>query len=219
MGKNKLKRFEENKQRENILEIGKPLFEIIKGKWNELYFKNNNDIVLELACGNGEYSVGLAEIFPNKNFIGVDIKGDRIWKGSGNALEKGLKNVAFLRTNILDIEKFFAEKEVSEIWLIHPDPRPRKRDVKRRTTHPRYLEIYRKILKDDGFVRLKTDNTILFEYTKEVLKQYPIRDYQFTDDLYNSPLHAEHHGIVTKYEKIFTEQGFKINYLKFRFDN
>ena len=170
-----------------------------------------------MACGRGEYTVGLAQVYPDKNFIGIDIKGDRIWKGSGEALEKGLDNVAFLRTKIHDLEDFFDENEIAEIWIVHPDPRPKKGDDKRRLTHPRFLDIYKKIVKPDGLIRLKTDNTGLFEYSLEILENQPIKNFEHTFDLYNSAFLDEHHGITTRYEAKFTEEGHSIKYLKFRF--
>ena len=214
----KLRRFEENAQRRNVVEPGKPLFETIKGKWKEKQFKNDNPITLELACGRGEYTVGLAQHSNASNFIGIDIKGDRIWKGSSHADTLGLEHVAFLRTKIHDLLNFFAPGEVSEIWLTFPDPRPRDRDIKRRLTNPRFLDMYKEVLEPEGWFRFKTDNTGLFEYTLEVLaERNDIRNLEFTKDLYNSPLNAEHFGIKTKYEKMFSEAGEKIKYLKFRF--
>jgi tRNA (guanine-N7-)-methyltransferase len=200
----------------NVIEDGKPIFETIQGKWKE-FFGNDNEIVVELACGWGEYTISLAEKFPNKNFIGIDIKGDRVWKGSQYALSNGMENVAFLRTHIIEILKSFGENEVDEIWLTFPDPRPKDRDEKHRLSNKSYLEKYRHILKEDGWLRFKTDNTELFEYTLQILSELNIRDHDFTFDLYNSPLIEEHHGIKTKYERIWTEKGEKIKYMKFRF--
>ncbi len=148
----------------------------------------------------------------------MDLKGDRIWKGSQYAEENGLMNVAFLRSNIFNILDFFEENEVDEIWLTFPDPRPKDRDEKHRLSNSQYLIKYRKILKDDGWFRFKTDNTPLFEYTLQVLTEFKIRDHEFTFDLYNSSLADEHHGIKTKYEKIWSEKGEQIKYMKFRFD-
>ena len=136
----------------------------------------------------------------------------------GKPSNLGLNNVAFLRTHIVDLADFFEENEVSEIWIVHPDPRPRGKDERRRLTFPRFMEIYKQLLKPDGLLRLKTDNTGLFEYTlEEVLPTLSIKDLEHTKDLYNSPLYAEHHGIKTRYEKKFTEEGHDIKYLKFRF--
>src|SRR5690606_9681764 len=157
-------------------------------------------------------------MFPQRNYIGVDIKGDRIWKGSTIALSENLRNAGFLRTHILHIESFFGPAEVDEIWLTFPDPRPRKRDIKRRLTSPRYMEMYKNIIRDGGFVRLKTDNTRLFEYTlEEVEKRSDIRDLAYTADLYGSDLENECFGIKTRYEQEFSEKGEKIKYLRFSF--
>lgn len=211
-----MERFAQNKERHNVIETGKEIFEKIKGNWHRDYFKNDHPITLELACGRGEYTVGLARVFPERNFIGIDIKGDRIWKGSGIALEEGMDHVAFLRTQILMIERFFEKGEVDEIWITFPDPRPKDRDEKRRLTHPRFLELYRSVLKPGGTVHLKTDNTGLFEYSLEVLEQEGgIRDLVYTRDLYKSDMLANHHGIRTRYEKKFHEKGEDIKYLKF----
>ncbi len=216
--RSKLKRFADLRVRENTLEIGKPLFEKIKGNWNKLQFKNTNPIAIELACGKGEYTVGLARVLKNTNFIGIDLKGERIWVGSSQALEEGLDNVAFLRTHILELEKLFGKGEVSEIWLTFPDPRPKSRDEKRRLTHPRYLDIYKQILAPNGWFKFKTDNTKLFHYTLSVLaERNDIIDLESTMNLYSSPLNAEHYGIQTRFEKKFNEAGENIKYLKFRF--
>ncbi|MFY7787654.1 MAG: tRNA (guanosine(46)-N7)-methyltransferase TrmB, partial [Thermoflexibacteraceae bacterium] len=188
MARNKTFRFEQNKVADNVIEPNKPLFDQIKGKWNELFFKNNNPIVLELACGRGEYTIGLAKNFPDKNFIGIDIKGDRLWKGSQKAIEENLTNVAFLRIHIEELENYFAVGEANEIWIIHPDPRPKKRDARRRLTSPRFLSIYKNILQNLGTLRLKTDSTILYEYSLEVfqstLLQPIVKNLTYTADLY-----------------------------------
>lgn len=217
MARKKLIRFAQNQQSWNVIEAGKPFYESCKGKWNSDFFKNSNPIVLELGCGRGEYTVGMAKIFPNKNFIGVDIKGARLWKGSQEALQAGLQNVGFLRTYIQNLENFFAPQEVAEIWLIHPDPRPKEADARRRLTHPRFLQMYRNLLKQEGWVHLKTDSTTLFEYTLEVLKEQKIKNLHYTYDLYASTYAAEHFGIKTKYEILFEQEGEKIKYLKFQF--
>lgn len=201
----------------NVIEPGKAIFECIHGKWNE-FFGNDNEIVIELACGWGEYTISLAEKFPNKNFIGIDLKGDRVWKGSQYAQNNNLTNVAFLRTHIIEILKSFDENELDEIWLTFPDPRPKDRDEKHRLCNKSYIEKYRRILKPGGWFRFKTDNTELFEYGLQVLTEFKIKDHEFTFDLYNSPLLEDHHGIKTKYERIWTEKGEKIKYMKFRFD-
>lgn len=216
--KRKQERFKIIAARDNVIEPGKELFTTIKGKWNERYFKNANPITLELACGRGEYTIGMARLFPERNFIGVDIKGDRIWKGSSIADEEKLSNVAFLRTHILVIENFFSAQEVDEIWLTFPDPRPRKRDVKRRLTSPRFLEMYKRLLKPEGYLRFKTDNTELFNYSLEELSQRSdLKNLKLTHDLYESDLRPECFDIKTRYEEIFAGKGEKIKYLRFQF--
>lgn len=214
----KLIRFQEIGTRDNILESNniEPLD--IKGKWKKEFFKNDNPLVLELGCGRGEYSVGLAKEFPQKNFIGIDVKGDRIWFGSTLALENGLSNVGFLRAQIQHLEQYFDEGEVSEIWITFPDPRPKIRDAKRRLTSPRFLNLYKNILTPQGIIHLKTDNTPLFEYTLEVIKDYQVSLLAHTVDLYNSSLDKEHLGIKTRFEKSFFEKGFNIKYLRFFFN-
>lgn len=216
--KNKLKRFEIIAGRDNVLEKGKDIFETIKGNWHETYFQNENPITVELACGRGEYSVGLAGRFPERNYVGVDIKGDRLWKGSTLAAEQGITNVAFLRTYISDLETFFEPGEIDELWLTFPDPRPRKRDVKRRLTSPWFIETYKKLLKPGGYFRFKTDNTPLFDYTLEQLNyRNDLGEFRYTHDLYNSDLRAECFDIKTRFEEMFTAKGEVIKYLRFVF--
>jgi len=218
--KRKLERFKEIEERSNVIEPSKEIYHYVKGKWNKDLFQNENPLTIELACGRGEYTVGLAKLFPNNNYIGVDIKGERIWKGSSQAKEENLNNVAFLRTMILLIENFFEEGEVNEIWITFPDPRPRKRDIKRRLTSPRFLSIYKRLLKPGGYVRLKTDNTGLYEYSLEELQnRKDITDLKFTDDLYNSDLRSECFDIKTRYELAFASKGEKIKYLRFKFSS
>ena len=216
--KRKLERFKIISERENVIQPGKDIFTQIKGKWNEIYFKNSNPITLELACGRGEYTIGLARLFPDCNFIGVDIKGDRIWKGSTQALEDNLNNAGFLRSHVLMLENFFEPGEVNEIWITFPDPRPRKKDIKRRLTCGRYLEIYKSLLRPPGKIRLKTDNTGLFEYSlSEIQNRKDVTGIEFTRDLYASELRPECYDIKTRYEEMFAGQGEKIKYLRFRF--
>lgn len=219
--RNKLDRFADNKVAENVLEPGKEMYEKIKGKWRSFQFQNENPVCLEIACGKGEYSTGLGAVFPKKNYIGIDIKGDRIWVGSQKAMKENLPNVAFLRTQMQFLEKFFDVGEVDEIWLTFPDPRPKSSDERKRLTHPNYLERYRKILKPEGWFFFKTDNTGLFEYTLNLFEenQVNVKNLKYTFDLYQSEMMEEHHGIVTKYEKIWTAKGSKIKYMKFQFDN
>ncbi len=215
----KLERFSDNAERRNVVEKGKPIFETIKGNWRKELFDNDNDLVVEFGCGRGEYTVGLAEKFPNKNFIGADIKGARIWVGSTYAIKNELNNVAFLRVNIVQLEDFFEKDEVSEVWVTFPDPRPKDRDEKRRLTSPRYLEMYKDILKKEGWLKFKTDNTPLFDYTLSLFdNEVKIKNLQYTHDLYNSEFMDEHHGVKTKYEKLFHDQGESIKYMKFQFE-
>lgn len=216
--KNKLERFRVVAERDNVLQAGKELYFEVNGQWNQLYFKNQNPIIVELACGRGEYTIGLAERFQDQNFIGVDVKGDRLWKGSGWAIERNLKNVAFLRADILGLSTFFRPGEINEIWITFPDPRPRKRDIKRRLTSLRYMEIYKSLIKENGWIRFKTDNTGLFDFTLEELSlRNDITDLQFTKDLYASELRAECFDIKTKYEEMFSAAGETIKYLRFAF--
>lgn len=218
--KSKLKRFEIIANRENVIEPGKEIFQTIKGKWNTDYFRRNRPITLELACGRGEYTVGMARLFPDRNFIGVDKKGDRLWKGSTWAVEDQLANVAFLRTEILFIESFFEPGEVDEIWLTFPDPRPRLRDIKRRLSSSRYIDMYKKLLKPEGYFRFKTDNTDLFNFTLEELAvRNDLTDFEHTHDVYESSLRPECYDIKTKYEEMFAAKGAKIKYLRFKFRN
>ncbi|GAA5031036.1 tRNA (guanine-N(7)-)-methyltransferase [Marivirga lumbricoides] len=217
MSRQKLVRFKEIGERENIIEKEDDRFQHIKGNWAQTVFNNANPVNLELACGRGEYTVGLAREIPDQNFIGVDIKGERLWKGSTQAIEEDLKNAAFLRNYILDLELCFATGEVNDIWIIHPDPRPRDRDEKRRLTHHRFLDIYKNIQGGIGKVYFKTDNTDLFRWTiNEVLEQRnDICNLHFTEDLHNSEYANEHYGITTRYEKKFSLKGEKIKYLRF----
>lgn len=214
----KLQRFADNAASYNVIEPGKDIYETIKGNWSD-HFKNEHPLVVELGCGRGEYTVGLAERDAQSNYIGVDIKGSRIWVGSNYAQLNDLHNVAFLRTKVQQIDQFFAPDEISEIWITFPDPRPRDRDEKRRLTYPGLMKMYRELLKPDGWVKFKTDNTDLFNYTLEMINEGEIvvKNLSFTHDLYNSEFQEEHFGLKTKYEGIFTEKGEKIKYMKFQF--
>lgn len=172
----------------------------------------------ELGCGHGEYTVGLADMYPERNFIGVDVKGARIWKGSSQAVEQNLTNVAFMRIRILDLEERISEREVSEIWITFPDPRPKDRDEKRRLTSPRFLDMYQRILKAGGWIHLKTDNLGLFDFTIEQLKlRDNISNLEFTHDLYQSDLYQAEQQIVTTFERKFQAKGVPIKYLRFQF--
>ena len=208
-------RFEHNIIAQNVIERGKELYTTIKGKWNEVYFKNQNPIVLELACGKGEYTVGLGSYFPDKNFIGVDIKGDRIARGSKRALEQNLANVAFLRTGIQYLDEFFKPNEIDEMWLIHPDPQPRDKEEKRRLTNDYFLNIYKNYLKNEGIFYLKTDSSFLFEYSLEKIQADPeFEILDFTRDLLQSPLENEYYQIETHYGQLFQKEGHTLHFLK-----
>lgn len=218
MSRKKLVRFAQNEANPNVIQAGKPLFESIKGNWHEVQFQNSNPIVVELACGRGEFTVGLGREYPHQNFIGVDIKGSRIWKGSSTATAEGLNNVSFLRTQIQNLDQFFAEGEIAELWITFPDPFPRDGDEKRRLTSPKFLDMYKPLIQKQGLVHFKTDNTGLFDYTLELVQtREDIQVIAFTHDFYQSEMKDDHHGIKTRYEKIFSEKGEKIKYLKFRF--
>ncbi|PWK27083.1 tRNA (guanine-N7-)-methyltransferase [Arcicella aurantiaca] len=219
MSRKKEIRFKQIQDNDNVLQEGKPLFSSIKGNWNEHFFKNSNPIVLELGCGKGEYTVGLARLFPEKNFIGIDIKGDRIAVGSNKALQEGLSNVGFLRAKAHDLEIFFLENEVSEIWITFPDPHHLQSGVKRRMTNERFLEIYNKIIKEEGTLHLKTDNRPFFDYSLDTLTDFGVKHLTHTFDLYQSDLNVRHYGIKTRFEEIFTDKGFSINYLSCIFNN
>ncbi|MCS6824719.1 MAG: tRNA (guanosine(46)-N7)-methyltransferase TrmB [Cytophagaceae bacterium] len=217
MGKNKLLKFQINATRRNVIEPGKEIYNCIKGNWNS-FFQTNYPITVELCCGYGEYTTGLAEKYPNRNFVGVDIKGARIWKGSTIATEKQLNNAAFLRIRMYELENFFAENEVEQIWLVFPDPRMRDRDEKHRLTNTYYLGKYFNILKSGGLFMLKTDNEAFFEYSLNAISKsgYPVENICITENLYQSEWLPDHHGIETKYEKMFRQMGSKICYAKFK---
>lgn len=216
MGKNKLKRFAVNDINPNVVQEGKALYSSIKGNWNTDFFVKNQPITLEIGCGNGEYTVGLAQHFENRNFIGCDIKGARIFKGSTEATEKNLQNVGFLRCRVEFILEFFEFGEIDQIWITFPDPQLKDNREKHRLTHPRFLDLYKKILKPEGFIHLKTDSRELADFTLETLQTYPNQNLSSTFDLYHSDMIAEHIGIQTKYERIFLAVGKKINYIKFQ---
>ena len=216
MGRSKLEKFAVIAERENVIQDGDELYGQLAGKWREVQFENDNPIVLEIGCGRGEYTIGMASLYPEKNFIGIDIKGARIWKGSSLALEAELYNVAFLRIFVEQLTDHFVEGEVDEIWITFPDPRPRDRDIKRRLTSPRFLELYKKIVKPGGTIHLKTDNTELFNFSVEVLQERNEKDLLLTSDLYNSDLQEHTMGIYTTYEKRYLNEGIAIKYLQFK---
>lgn len=196
------------------LEAGFPL----KGNWRGDYFKNNNPLVLELGCGKGEYTIGLATEHAENNYIGVDVKGNRIWTGATQALERKLENVGFIRTRIDFIDYCFDENEVDEIWITFPDPQPQSTRKRARLTNPIFLERYRKFLKKGGLVHLKTDSTSFYEYTLEVIKENNLPVIWQTNNLYqHCPAHRQELiTIKTHYEKLFTEKGEDIKYVCFK---
>ena len=215
MGKDKLRRFAEVATFANVhqLDEGKEL----KGCWAEKHFQNKQPIVLELACGKGEYTVNLARLFPEKNFIGVDYKGNRIWRGAKTALEENIPNVAFLRIQIESILDYFEKGEVSEIWITFPDPQPQISREKNRLTSPRFLEKYKEVLKPGGIIHLKTDNDGLHAYTAEKIDQLGLALHARTEDLYQSEFADHVLSIKTYYEKKYLASNKNINYLKFSF--
>ncbi|MBK0380218.1 tRNA (guanosine(46)-N7)-methyltransferase TrmB [Mucilaginibacter segetis] len=215
MGKDKLRRFAEIDTFCNVVQLdaGKPN----KGKWSKDFFKNDNRIILELACGKGEYTVNLARMFPEKNFIGIDYKGNRLWRGAKTALEDGVKNVAFLRIQIENLLDYFEEGEIDEIWITFPDPQPQLSREKKRLTSPRFLDKYKVLLKTGGYVNLKTDNDGLHAYTSDKITELNLLLHIKTEDLYNSPYANEVLSIKTYYEKKYLQHNKNINYLKFSF--
>jgi len=188
--------------------------EHIKGKWNE-FFKNNNPIVLELACGKGEYAVGLGQLYPGKNFIGVDQKGNRIWVGAKKAIQQNLFNVGFLRIQIDNIHEYFATNEVSEIWITFPDPQLRTGKAKKRLTHPKFLRLYQQFLIPGGLIHLKTDSPQLYQFTKIVVEKYNCTLIEDLDDVYNKSGIADALKIRTYYESLDIAKSNRIHYLEF----
>ena len=244
MGKNKLARWNELATFDKVIQ---PEIDDVstkdhpvKGSWSKKIFRNNNPIALELGCGKGEYTIGLATRFPDNNYIGIDIKGARMWRGAKTANEKNLPNVAFLRTRIEFINSFFSTDEIDEIWITFPDPHPGGKNSNKRLTSPEFLNSYRVFLKNSGLVHLKTDNTELFEYTKKVVVNNNFQTIFATSDLYSANFNVETIfsqnksplgdlgaidsfqndilSIRTHYEKIFLEKGLKIKYLTFKLE-
>jgi tRNA (guanine-N7-)-methyltransferase len=215
VGKDKIRRFAEIDTFSNVLQMdaGKPY----KGEWGKTFFKNNNPVVLELACGKGEYTVNLAVLFPNKNFIGVDYKGNRIWRGAKTALEDGVNNVAFLRIQIENLIDYFAPGEVDEIWITFPDPQPQLSREKKRLTSPRFTKMYKEILRPGAYINLKTDNDGFHAYTVEQIGEQKLNLHIRTEDLYHSEHADEVLSIKTYYEKKYLKDNKNINYLKFSF--
>jgi len=244
LGKNKLARWAELGNFNNVIQpqIGEISGKDhrIKGNWNREIFKNNNPVIIELGCGKGEYTIGLSKLLPDKNFIGIDIKGARMWRGAKTANEYKLNNTAFLRTRIEFISSFFAENEVDEIWITFPDPHPGKKNSNKRLTCPWFLNTYRKFLKDRGIIHLKTDNTELFDFTRRLVMENGLEILFSTTNMYSAdteelkvsvgsftknpdPDYNDHISesiisIKTHYEIKFLEKGMTINYLAFRLE-
>jgi tRNA (guanine-N7-)-methyltransferase len=211
MAQKKLVRFAELETFSNVLQHPKEM----PGKWAD-HFGNNNPVVLELACGKGEYSLGLAALYPSKNFIGVDLKGNRLWVGSTKARQAGLSNVAFLRIQIEKIPEFFAEGEVDEIWITFPDPQLRISKAKKRLTHPRFLRLYGQILKTGGNIHLKTDSPDLYAFTKKVIEMYGCGLTMDINDVYAEKEIPAELRIKTHYESLDIAGSNRIHYLQFR---
>ncbi len=202
MGKDKIRRFAEIDTFSNVVQLdaGKPF----KGKWSAGFFRNGNPVVLELACGKGEYTVNLGQLFPQKNFIGIDYKGNRIWRGAKTALEDGVSNVGFLRIQIEMILDYFDDGEVDEIWITFPDPQPQLSREKKRLTSPRFLEKYKQILKPGGCVNLKTDNDDFYAYTAEKINELGLKLHIKTEHLY----HSEYADDVLSNKNLLTKRIF-----------
>lgn len=210
--KSKLVKFAELANMHNVFEK-KP---VLKGKWKTDFFKNSAPIIIELACGKGEYTIGLAKLFPEKNFIGVDIKGNRIWSATRIVNMENLQNVCFIRDQIDHLNEYFIQDEVDEIWITFSDPFPRDGDHKRRLTSKKFLEIYKQFLKKDGLIHLKTDSDLLYNYTKEVLAEFPSKILKDYNDVYAMNKNEELHNIQTYYEKMHLKNGLTIKYLCFQ---
>jgi len=217
MGKNKLQKFEAMSRYPNVFQypfsvLQEKEFEM-KGKWNKMFFKNDNPIALELGCGKGEYTVELAKLYPEKNFIGIDIKGARMWSGATQSLQEKMSNVAFLRTHIELLDSFFAPSEVSEIWITFPDPQMAK--VNKRMTSTRFMQMYSRILQENGIIHLKTDSPFMYAYTCAMIQTNNLPVLVNTDDLYNSSIVDEILSIQTFYEQQWLSRGMSIKYVKF----
>ncbi len=215
MGKDKLRKFAEVATFKNVVQLdaGKEY----KGKWSANFFGNNKPLILELACGKGEYTVNLAKLFPDTNFIGIDYKGNRIWRGAKTALEEGIENVGFLRIQIETILEHFEADEVSEIWITFPDPQPQDSREKKRLTNPVFLERYKIILKKGGLMHLKTDSDFFYGYTREQIALQNLPVVKETTDLYKSDLVDEVLSIKTYYERKYLAVDKSINYVEWKF--
>lgn len=215
VGKDKLRKFAEIDTFPNVYQLH--LGKVMKGKWATDHFKNDHPIVLELACGKGEYAVNLARLFPEKNFIGVDLKGNRIWRGAKTGVEEGIQNLAFLRIQIEDILEYFAPGEIDEIWITFADPQPQISREKKRLTFPGFLEKYKILLRPGGKVNLKTDNDGLYDYTCEKVEELGLVTHKNTNHLYQSEFADEVLSIKTHYERIYLKHDKNINYIQFSF--
>ncbi len=219
MGKDKLRKFAENltfkcfvqPEFDDIFRKDHPL----KGRWQSDFFGNDNPITLELGCGKGEYTLALARRTPDRNYIGIDIKGARMWRGAKSATQEGLENVGFLRTRIEFIESFFGEGEIDEIWITFPDPQLKRKRAKKRLTAPAFLEMYARMLSADGTINLKSDSQHLFNYTAEVCRRADLSVIESCNDIYGSGFANEVLSIKTAYETIFVESGLPITYTRF----
>lgn len=219
MGKDKLRRFRENLTFDCFVQ---PDFDEVfghdhplKGRWHEDFFHNDRPIVVELGCGRGEYTVALAERDPSRNYIGVDIKGARMWRGAKSVTERGMRNAGFLRTRIEFIDALFAPGEVSEIWITFPDPQLKSRRAKKRLTAPLFLERYARLLADDGVIHLKTDSQHLYAYTQAVIARFGLSCEAANDDIYGSGYADEVLSVKTAYERMFLDRGLRITYTRF----
>ena len=218
MGKDKLRRFAENENFPNLIQPNfsyPPADHELKGKWHKDFFKNENPIIVELGCGRGEYAVNLAEKFPEKNFIGIDWEGARLWRGSKTGVENKISNLGFVRMQIQNCTTLFNPNEVSEVWITFPDPNLEESRAKKRLTSPRYLDLYRKFMKADGIVHLKTDSRAFYDYTLEMIAEQKLTIFKHTNDLYNSEILDDVLSIKTTYEKMWLKDGLKICYLQF----
>jgi tRNA (guanine-N7-)-methyltransferase len=221
VGKNKLSKFADMATYEHVVQV--PFRQLqseefkLTGKWSREFFGNDHPVVLELGCGKGEYTVKLAQHFPEMNFIGIDIKGSRMWKGATQAKDLNLKNVGFLRTNIENIHLFFGEGEVAEIWLTFPDPQMKK--ARKRLTATNFIEKYRWVMVPNGIVHLKSDSNFMFRYTEAMVAENQFSVLQKTDDLYHSEILDEVLSIQTFYEKQWLDRGLNIKYLSFRLNH
>ncbi|MBR5469314.1 MAG: tRNA (guanosine(46)-N7)-methyltransferase TrmB [Paludibacteraceae bacterium] len=222
MGKNKLFKFREMETFPHVFQYSFDELQnmngfTLKGKWNNIFFKNTNPIVVELGCGKGEYTVGLAKRYPNKNFIGIDIKGARIWTGAKESFQNDMKNVAFLRTGINLLHHFFAENEVAEIWITFPDPQMKK--TRKRLTSSAFLALYKQILQPNGIIHLKTDSNFMYTYTKAIVEENKYKIFTATENLYNDFPKDDILSIKTFYEQQWLARGLDIKYLKFQINN